>query len=226
MMLKLLAGAVAALGFVQAAMADVTYTYTGAKFDNVNVLTLYDPEVPPENALAESARVKAILLNDRIGLTLTTQFYLPAGWNTIDYTGFAGAPGTSVDWRLTNSAFGGSGHIEADNVFNYDPWLDPRLSVSLHVGTNHAIDAWQFSMEPDDAHGPPTWHILMTSSSTTGDSLLYEFGANHGYQRQQAATTTIGAWTLVGSPVPEPGTALLMLAGLGALGVALRQRRA
>lgn len=226
MVFKLIAGALVALGFSQTALADVTYTYTGAKFDNVNVLTLYDAEVPPENALAESARVKAILLNDQLGLTLTTPTYIAAGWTTIDYTGISGTFVSGVDWKLSNSAFGGSGHIAQDNLPSYDPSLDPRLTVSLHVGANNSIDAWQFSMLPSDAYGPPTWHILMSSSSTAGDSLLYEFGANHGYQRQDAATTTIGAWSAIGSPVPEPGPAGLMLAGLAAVGMILRQRRA
>ncbi|MRX08770.1 hypothetical protein GJ697_13070 [Pseudoduganella sp. FT25W] len=239
MALRLITTALAAIvvGIAQPAFADVTYSYTGAKFDNVKVLTIFDPEVPPENALAESARVKAILLNDQINITLTTPVYIPAGWTTFDYTGVYGElgvalwslqpsnPGAGVGWTLTNSAFGGSGHIQVENIFNYDPWMDSRLSVSLHVGAGNTIDAWEITMLPGDAYGPPTWDIKMGSSSTTGDTLLYEFGAAHGYQRQEAATSTIGNWTVAG-PVTEPGPATLMLGGLAALGLILKKRRA
>jgi hypothetical protein len=241
MLMKLLSGALAAAALLpQAAVADVTYTYAGATFDNVNVLTLLDAEVPPEVAVAQSAAARAVLLNDRIGITLTTPVYMPSGWTSIDSTGIygelaaplgplqAGNPGAGVTWSLTNSAFGGDGHIQLDNLLSFDPWTQSRLTVSLHVGAGNAIDAWEISMLPGQMYGPPNWEILMTSSSANGDSLLYEFGAAHGYQRRVAATATIGGWTVSGSPVaavPEPGLGAMLLAGLAAVAAAATQRK-
>jgi hypothetical protein len=240
MTLKLLAGALIALGFSQAALADVTYTYTGAKFNDVTVLTINDPEVPPEIALGQSAAAKAILLNDQLGFTLKTPVYMPAGWTTIDYTGVYGqlaAPlatlpplgyDASVSWTVTNTAWTSQGTVQLDNVFAYDPWLDSKLSLSVHVGAGNAIDAWTISIVPGEAWGPPTFDIAVGSSSITGDTLLYEFAANHGYQRKEAAVTTAGTWALSGSPitaVPEPGTAAMLLAGLALTGAMLRKQK-
>jgi hypothetical protein len=227
--------AAAVLSLSQPALADVSYVYTGAKFDNVNVLTIQDPEVPPEIALAQSAAAKAILLNDRIGITLTTPVAIPTGWSSIDQTGVYGElsaplaalqasnPGSGVNWTLTNTAFGGQGHIGLFNTI--DPWLDSRLSVSLHVNAGHAIDAWEITLLPGLDYGPPNWDIAVGSSSAQGDSLLYEFGAAHYYQRREAATSSIGDWTVSGSPVPEASATSMLLAGLALTGALLRQRQ-
>jgi hypothetical protein len=239
---KLMLGAlVGALAMPLAAMADVTYTYTGATFNDVNVQTWLDPEVPPEVALAQSAAAKAILLNDHIGITLTTPVYIPTGWSSITYTGITGElsgplyglqadyPGAGVSWTLTNSAFGGSGHIQLDNIGAFDPWLDSRLTVSLHVGSGNVIDAWDISVLPGEAYGAPNWDIHVASSSTNGDSLLHEFGAAHYAQRREAATTDIGTWAVSGSPVaavPEPASYALLLAGLALVAGAAQRKRA
>lgn len=238
MLTKLLA--VCVLAWPCVALADVTYTYTGAKFDNVNVVTIQDPEVPPAVSEAASAAAKAVLLNDQIGLTLTTPIYLPQGWTALDPTGIYGAlaaplydhqainPGSGVSWTFTNSAMGGAGQIALDNVGSFDPWSDSALRVSVHVSAGNVIDAWEISFAPGEMYGPPNWDVGMSSSSSTGDTLLYEFGAAHFYQRREAATDTIGSWTISGSPVtavPEAGAATMLLAGLGAM-AALRRRRA
>jgi hypothetical protein len=243
MAIKILLSALAASAFAlpHAAMADVTYTYTGATFNDVNVQTWLDPEVPPEVALAQSAAAKAILLNDHIGITLTTPVYLPTGWSNISYTGIVGElsgplyalqadyPGAGVSWTLTNTAFGGSGHILLDNLGSFDPWLESQLTVSLHVGTGNVIDAWEITVLPGLAYGAPNWDIHVASSSTGGDSLVHEFGAAHYAQRREAATTDIGAWAVSGSPVavvPEPASYALLLAGLALVAGAAQRKRA
>jgi hypothetical protein len=241
MALKLLAGALAALCFSQAALAAVTYTYTGAKFTDVTVVTFLDPEVPPEWAIEQSAAAKAILLNDQLGITLTSPVYMPSGWTTIDSTGIYGQlaaplstlPAHGIDdgihWTLSNTAFNTSGHVALDNLLVFDPWLDSNLSLSLHVGAGNTIDAWEISIVPGEAWGPPTFHISFGSSSITGDTLVHEFSANHGSQSKHAAVPTPGSWAVSGSPVaavPEPGTAAMLLAGLAFTGAVLRKRRA
>jgi hypothetical protein len=239
MKLMLSALAAAALAAPPAAMADVSYTYTGKIFNDVNVLTIQDPEVPPEIALAESAAAKVILLGDHLGVTLTTPVYIPAGWSNISYMGVSGElygplsaqqsgnPGAGVTWSLTNTAFAGSGHIDLNN--SIDTWLENRLSVSVHVSAGNVIDAWEITLLPGEVYGPPNWDIRVASSSTGGDSLLYEFGAAHYYQRREAANADVGGWVVSGSPVaavPEPASYALLLAGLALVAGAAQRKRA
>ena len=243
MVIKLMLSALAAtaLALPQAALADVTYAFTGATFTDVTVQTWLDAEVPPEVALAQSAAAKAILLDDHLGITLTTPVYIPTGWSNISYMGVTGElgaplgalqatnPGAGVDWTLTNTAFGGNGHIQLDNLWTFDPWLESRLSVSLHVSAGNVIDAWEITVLPGEAYGAPNWDIRVSSSSTDGDSLLHEFGASHYAQRREAATTEIGTWTVSGSPVapvPEPASYALLVAGLALVAGAAQRKRA
>jgi hypothetical protein len=241
MALRLLAGALAALCVTQAALAQVSYTYTGAKFNQVNVLTFLDAELPPEWALEQSAAAKAILLNDQIGVTLVSPVYLPTGWTTIAPFGLYGELATklstlpplgidaSVSWALTNSAYSAGGVTLWDNFSHFDPSVDSRFTASLHVGAGNVIDSWEITLLPSDAYEPPTWQIAIGSSSADGDTLLYEFGANHYYQRREAAVGTAGSWAVSGTPlavVPEPGAASMLLGGLALIGAALRKRPA
>jgi hypothetical protein len=237
--LMLSALAAAALAVPQAAIADVSYTYTGNIFNDVNVLTIHDPEVPPEIALAESAAAKAILLSDHLGITLTTPVYIPVGWSNISYTGISGElyvplyaqqpsnPGAGVNWTLTNTAFAGGGHIDLNN--GIDTWLENRLSVSVHVSAGNVIDAWEITLLPGEVYGPPNWNMHASSSSVSGDSVLYEFGAAHYYQRREAANADVGTWAVTGSPVaavPEPASYALLLAGLALVAGATQRKRA
>ena len=242
-MIKLLLSTLAAtaLALPQAAMADVTYAFTGATFNNVTVQTWLDDDAPPGSEEAESAAAKAILLTDHIGITLTTPVYIPAGWSIVSYVGVIGEPGgplaalqpsypgAGVDWTLTNTAFNTGGHIVQDNIISFDPWLESRLTVSLHVSAGNVVDAWEITVLPSEAYGAPNWDIRVSSSSISGDTLLHEFGAAHFAQRKEAATTEIGVWTVSGSPVapvPEPASYALLLAGLATIGTLARRRRA
>ena len=239
MALKLLAGALAALLLAQTASAQIIYTYTGAKFNNVNVQTILDPEVPPEQASLQSAAAKAILLNDQLVITLTSPVYLPSGWTTIDPTGIYGQlaaplsalppPGTGIGWTLINTAFSTNGQTLLDNVMAFDPSIHSRFSASLHVGASNVIDAWDITVLPSDAYSPPNWHIAVGSSSVSGDTLLYEFGASRYYQRREATVDTPGSWAVSGGPmaaVAEPDAITLLLGGLALTGVLSRKRRA
>jgi hypothetical protein len=222
-----------------AASAAVTYSSTGQLFDDVNARIAWDEE-PPEVTAERSAAAEAALRLDRVTISFTMATYIPAGWSTFSSTSDIGGPlGTAlagsgagnsgIDWSVGSSKFSGGGNIGL--VFdgtNYDWDFATRISVSVHVDGNHQIDAWQLSMEPGDLLRDFGQHVL-TSSSASGDYLLYESTYHRYYEHQEAANAAAGTWSVSGAPVaavPEASTVLMLLAGLAMVGVTCRRRLA
>jgi hypothetical protein len=223
------------------AMADVTYSYTGKSFKEVHAQFDIDGDSAQELA-AKAAAAEATLRTKRLKLSLVSPVYMPAGWSNFSSTGAYGgavaAPLQSladkgiadpgISWNVQTSLFSGNGHISlAFDGASFDWANASRVTVSVHVGAGHQIDAWTLSMEPGYGAGALLWVQQLSSSNTGGDSVLFENGSGHYFEHQDAASLTPGTWAVSGSPllpVPEAPASAMLLAGLAGIGL-LRWRR-
>jgi MYXO-CTERM domain-containing protein len=227
--------AAAALLFVPlAALADVTYSYTGNVFDHATAHVAWEDQ-PPEDVAANSAALRDKLLQDKVTISFTTPIYLAGGWSTFSSTGgytgamatalqdYAGANGGNpgLSWSVNTSIFTGNGTIPLFGSSPNDLNFDSRITMSVHVDSNLQIDAWQLTMAPGYALTEFGWRQALTSSSTSGDSVHFENAYRHYEEQQDAANASAGVWAV--SAVPEASSAVLLLAGLAAIG--MRRRR-
>lgn len=232
-----------ALSAPLAALAQVTYSYTGAKYDQVSV-SLYQWDEDPAVTDARAAAATAALRDQQLTFSFTAPVYLPAGWSTFNTTGgYTGAllnsmtafeqqHGTNnpgVSWNADSALWGDSGTVALHfDPASFDPDRDSTLSVSLHVGANNVIDAWEFSVQPG-----PLWYWTYYNQSLSGSSVNGDYtdlASSHPrccWDVRQAATATAGSWAATGSQVlavPEPATYAMLLAGLGWIGLTTRRR--
>jgi hypothetical protein len=233
-----------ALSAPLAALAQVTYSYTGAKYDQVSV-SLYQWGEDHAVTDARAAAAAAALRDQQLTFSFTAPVFLPAGWSTFSTTGgYTGAllnsmtafeqqhgvNNPAVTWSADSALWAESGNVALHfDPASFDPDWDSRLSVSLHADANNVIDAWQFSVQPGPAMYWTYYYSLgMTGSSADGDrSDLAGSYPRCCWDVRQAATTTAGSWTRTGSPVlavPEPATCAMLLAGLGLIGLTRRRK--
>lgn len=216
------------------AQADVTYSYTGKGFNAVHAEYQIDGE-SDESLAARASAAEAALRTKRVKISFVSPVYMPSGWSSFSSTGaYSGALGASLQsladkgisdpgirWKVQNNLFSGDGHISlAFDGASFDWANASRVKVSVHVGSNHQIDAWTLSMEPGYGMGALLWVQQLSSSNSSGDAVLFESGTGHYFEHQDAANASAGAWSIAGSPllpVPEAGTSVMLLAGLAAL---------
>lgn len=236
------AAATVALCLPLMATADITYTYRGKAFNNVNTEILMDGDTPEQNA-ANTAAAAAALAIDRVRISFSSPVYLPDGWSNFSTVGaYSGALAASlqaladggtadpgISWKVQTSLFSGDGHISLQfDGASFDWNNASRLNVSVHADSNHNIDAWEISMEPGYGVGAFSWARELSSSSSDGDRLLFENAGNHYYDHREAANASAGRWSVTDGPVsptPEPAPAAMLLSGLGMLGLLQRRRR-
>jgi hypothetical protein len=246
--IRLIAAALAASACLPlSAMADVSYTYTGNLFTDSHALVAVDGQ-PPESIAETSAAAAAALLTDRTSFTFSVPVYIPQGWSSFSSTtpisGALAAPlmglqtggyaDPGVTWNGGSSLVKDHGHVSLQPApILPDPespdYQPPVISVSVHVGTNNQIDAWEISLTPGYIHYAVLLTASLSSSSTSGDKLFYDYIDRHFSNEQEASNGTAGAWTVSGSPVapvPEPSGYALMLAGLATIGTLALRRRA
>lgn len=223
-----------ALGVPLAATARVSYTYTaGSNYTDASAVIT--TSTPYDSTTWRDVGAEQALLHERLTFSLDTPDYLPAGWSTLTGGGYPNAMLSTLStqdhptdpnafWFAESGLFSGSGVVNS----GYDL---VTLSMSVHVGADHAIDAWEFAVSyvPSD-----DWQNYVQSgligSSVNGDLTYSSVSAKYYLKDYSAATSVIGTWEFSGSPdthapVPEPATYAMLLAGLGMIGVTARRKQ-
>jgi hypothetical protein len=227
-----------------AALADVTYSYTGNLFNQTSATVMWEGGLPDEWE-AHSAGVATALRDDRVTISFSSPVYIPVGWSSFGstYEGYQGAlvaplqalansgvqsPG--ITWSVNSSVFNGDGHIAlVFDPLTYNWNYASGISVAVHVGVDHQIDAWDLRMWPGLLVGPSqgSWSQELTSSNINGDVASSASIEHSLVAILNAANATPGTWEVSGTPlavVPEPATYAMLLAGLAVLGTFRRRQ--
>lgn len=145
------------------------------------------------------------------------------GGTTITSTGvsYAQTPGVNYDWSAVTVSIDPSATIlDLDGDGSVDRFLSFAVPLQDLVNRLSAIGITNVTQDT------PFQYVIGTS--TNANSLNQDIGGPNGGTTSSSTWAVLGATSLVyspaGTPVPEPGTALLMGLGLFGLGWSSRRR--
>ncbi len=206
-----LASALCAASTVHAEVYE--YSFTGW----VNYAYSYGPSTPPSSSaygLASGSTITGSFWFDTsapISQDFGTIAIYNSGLSTLSINGIdLSAQSTSANYVVVDSATAGAGQYDSLNFNASLPSSKGPISLSWYIA---APTSWLSGVVMPD--GLPVGDLLLVHS---GGAVSTQTSAIYGSEQLQFRFSTI-------SPVPEPSTYALMLAGLAVVGGAAARRR-